>query len=59
MVGIRPEGMDYNQSSIFNLTGTYQGYYYYGDSGNIRPANTSYGATFGVRRYYWICFRLR
>ena len=48
MVGIRPEGMHYNQSSIFNLTGTYQGYYYYGDSGNIRPANTSYGATFGV-----------
>ena len=48
MVGIRPEGMHYNQSNIFNLTGTYQGYYYYGDSGNIRPANTSYGATFGV-----------
>ena len=48
MVGIRPEGMNYSQSSIFNLTGTYQGYYYYGDSGNIRPANTSYGATFGV-----------
>jgi hypothetical protein len=48
MVGIRPEGMNYNQNSLFNLTGDYQGYYYYGDSGNIRPANTAYGNTFGV-----------
>ena len=48
MVGIRPEGMNYNQASIFNLTGSNQGYYYYGDSGNIRPANSSYGATYGV-----------
>jgi hypothetical protein len=48
MVGIRPEGMNYNQNSLFNLTGTNQGYYYYGDSGNIRPANTAYGNTFGV-----------
>ena len=48
MVGIRPEGMNVYQNSLFNLTGTYQGYYYYGDSGNQRPANTSYGATFGV-----------
>jgi len=48
MVGIRPEGMNYNQNSLFNLTGTNQGYYYYGDSGNIRPANTAYGNSFGV-----------
>ena len=48
MVGIRPEGMNVYQNSLFNLTGTYQGYYYYGDSGNQRPANSSYGATFGV-----------
>ena len=48
MVGIRPEGMNYNQQTLFNLTGTYQGYYYYGDNGNIRPANTSYGASYDV-----------
>ena len=48
MVGIRPEGMNYNQSNIFNLTGTNQGYYYYANSGNQRPANTSYGATYAV-----------
>jgi hypothetical protein len=48
MVGIRPEGMNYNQSNIFNLTGTYQGYYYYADSGNQRPANTAYGDTFAT-----------
>jgi hypothetical protein len=46
MVGIRPEGMNVSQDNLFNLTGTYQGYYYYADSGNQRPANTSYGATF-------------
>ena len=48
MVGIRPEGMNVYQNSLFNLTGTLQGLYYYGDSGNQRPANTSYGASFGV-----------
>jgi hypothetical protein len=48
MVGIRPEGMNYNQQALFNLTGTYQGYYYYADNGNIRPANTSYGASYDV-----------
>jgi len=48
MFGIRPEGMNYNQSNTFNLTGTYQGYYYYADSGNQRPANTAYGNTFAV-----------
>ena len=49
MVGIRPEGMNYNQASIFNLTGSNQGYYYYGWIVEIvRPANTSYGATYGV-----------
>jgi len=48
MFGIRPEGMDYNQINLFNLTGSNQGYYYYANSGNIRPANTSYGNTFAV-----------
>ena len=48
MVGIRPEGMNYNQINLFNLTGTNQGYYYYANSGNQRPANTSYGATYAV-----------
>lgn len=48
MVGIRPEGMNVSQNNLFNLTGTYQGYYYYADSGNQRPANTSYGDTFSV-----------
>jgi hypothetical protein len=48
MVGIRPEGMNYNQINLFNLTGTYQGYYYYADSGNQRPANTAYGDTYDV-----------
>jgi hypothetical protein len=48
MVGIRPEGMNVYQTNLFNLTGTYQGYYYYADSGNQRPANTAYGNTFAV-----------
>ena len=46
MVGIRPEGMNVSQNNLFNLTGALQGYYYYADSGNQRPANTSYGASF-------------
>jgi hypothetical protein len=48
MVGIRPEGMNVYQTNLFNLTGTYQGYYYYADSGNQRPANTAYGDTFAT-----------
>jgi hypothetical protein len=48
MVGIRPEGMNVYQTNLFNLTGTYQGYYYYADSGNQRPANTAYGNTFAT-----------
>ena len=43
MFGIRPDTMDIFQDNLFNLTGTGQGLYYYGDSGNQRPANTSYG----------------
>ena len=43
MFGIRPDTMNIYQSNIFNLTGVGQGLYYYGDSGNQRPANTSYG----------------
>jgi len=44
MFGIRPDTMNIFQDNLFNLTGTGQGLYYYGDSGNQRPANTSYGS---------------
>jgi hypothetical protein len=44
MFGIRPDTMNIYQDNLFNLTGTGQGLYYYGDNGNQRPANTSYGS---------------
>ena len=48
LFGIRPEGMHYNQTNIFILSGTYSGIYYYGDNGQkyVNGSASSYGNSY-------------